>query len=113
MHLKHALLALAASGIVAPAAFAQSSTTVTTTTVMGAPATVTVAPSNSGVNDFPFMRYQNSVVAAEPVGVAPVVAAGSNTAVMGAPAAPVVRYWWNVPSDIGTRADFRRYRSLL
>lgn len=111
MKSKLALLALAA-GAAAPAAFAQ--TVVTTTTVMGAaPATVVITPTNSPVSDFPFMRYQNSVVAAEPAVLAPVVASGSNTAVMGASSVPVIRYWWNVPSDIDKRADFRRYRGLL
>jgi hypothetical protein len=111
--MKLALFAVAA--LAAPAVFAQASTTVVTqTTVMGAgPSAVVISPSNSSVTDFPFMRHQNSVVAAEPVVVAPVAGTGSNTAVMGAPAAPVVRYWWNVPSDIGQRQDFRRWRGLL
>lgn len=109
------LALFAAVALAAPAVFAQSATVVhTTTTVMGAaPAAVVVSPSNSPVSDFPFMRYQNSVVAAEPVVVVPLASASSNTAVMGAPAAPVVRYWWNVPSDINERQDFRRWRGLL
>ena len=101
----------AAAVLAVPAVFAQS-TTVTTTTTTTAPALV-VSAANSPVSDFPFMRYQNSVVAAESGVVAPmVVSSGSNTAVMGAPAGPVVRYWWNVPSDIGQRDDFRRWRGL-
>lgn len=110
--MKIALFA-AAVALAAPAAFAQSATVITDTTIMGAgPATVVVS-ANAPVSDFPFMRYQNSVVAAEPVMVAPVVASSSSTAVMGAPAAPVTRYWWNVPSDIGQRQDFRRWLGLM
>ena len=110
--MKLALFA-AAAVLAAPAVFAQT-IVYTDTTVMGAgPAAVVVAPTNAQVSDFPFMRYQNSVVAAEPIVVVPVVAVNSNTAVMGAGAAPVTRYWWNVPSDIGQRQDFRRWLGLM
>lgn len=100
-----------AAALAVPAAFAQS--TVTTTTTTTASSAVISPAANSPVSDFPFLRHQNSVVAAETGVVAPmVVSSGSNTAVMGAPAGPVVRYWWNVPSDIGQRDDFRRWRGL-
>lgn len=109
--MKIALIA-AAVALAAPAAFAQS-TVITDTTIMGAgPATVVVS-ANAPVSDFPFMRYQNSVIAGEPLLVAPVMASSSSTVVMGAPAAPVTRYWFNVPSDIGNRQDFRRWLGLM
>jgi hypothetical protein len=111
--MKLALFA-AAAVLAAPAVFAQSTIVYTDTTVLGAgPAAVVIAPANSPVSDFPFFERQNSVVAAESILVAPVVASGSSTAVMGASAAPVVRYWWNVPSNIASRQDFRRWRGLL
>ena len=106
------LALFAAVALAAPGVFAQSSLATTDTTVMGAgPSTVIVSRSNSGVSDFPFLR--GAAIAAEPVAPATVVGADTNTAVMGAPAVPVVRHWWNVPADVSERQDFRRWRGLM
>lgn len=110
--MKIALFA-AAVALAAPAAFAQTATIITDTTVMGAGPAPVVISANAPVSDFPFMRYQNSVIAGEPVMIAPVVASSSNTAVLGAAAVPVTRYWFNVPSDISKRQDFRRWLGLM
>ena len=64
-------------------------------------------------------------IAEVPVLVAPgTVAVVPNTTILGAPAAvvttspvvsstTVVRHYWNVPSDIGSRMDFQRWQRLL
>lgn len=65
-----------------------------------------------------------AVIAEAPVLIAPgTVAVVPNTTVLGAPAAvvtspvvsstTVVRHYWNVPSDIGSRMDFQRWQRLL
>lgn len=104
-------LVAAAAVLAAPAVFAQSATVHTTTTVT-APAGVVVSTTSSPVSQRPLPG--GAVAQAQLVApVAVVSSSGSSTAVMGASAAPVTRYWFNVPRDIDDRAEFQRWQRLL
>lgn len=108
--MKTRLAVLAALAAAAPAAFAQSATVQSTTTTSVAVVPATISP----VTDWPM---RDGVIAAAPAihtVVVPAGAAGpSSTAVMGAGAAPVVQYYFNVPRDIQTRDEFQRWRRLM
>ncbi|RYF18453.1 MAG: hypothetical protein EOO30_03340 [Comamonadaceae bacterium] len=108
--MKFTLLA-AAAVLAAPAAFAQSATVHSSTTVT-APAGVVVSSTYSPVSQRPLPA--GAVAQAQVIApVAVVSSSGSSTAVMGASAAPVTRYWFNVPRDIDERAEFLRWQRLL
>ena len=104
------VLVAAAAVLAAPALFAQA--TVQSSTIVTAPSGVVVSSAASPVSQRPLPG--GAIAEAQVVGpVAVVSAPGSSTAVMGAPAAPVTRYWFNVPRDIDDRAEFRRWQRLL
>jgi hypothetical protein len=99
-----AIAAAAAPGVFAQAATVQSSTTVTTVT----------APVLGSQPQRPLPHGAIAELPAATVVVAP-SASASSTAVLGASAAPVTvhRYAFNVPLEIQSRADFRRWQGLL
>ncbi|MBE7366252.1 hypothetical protein [Ramlibacter pallidus] len=110
------LAAAAIAAIAAPAAFAQSAAGTFTTPgyviFEGPPQSKPIRGAVVG----------EAVLAGSHIAVAPsqaTVAAAPSTAVLGGPAASVsagpsvVKHYWNVPSDIGTRVDFQRWQRLM
>jgi hypothetical protein len=113
--MKRIALMAAAAALAAPAVFAQ------------APAATFVTPGYilfEGAAQAKPIRgavIGEAVLAGSHVAVAPsaaAVASVPSTAVLGGPAAApsgpsVVKHYWNVPRDIGTRVDFQRWQRLM
>lgn len=113
MKTKLVLAALAA--VAAPAVFAQAAAVQSTTvTAPAVAAPVLAAPVLGSQPQWPLPNGAIAELPPAAVVVAP-TASASSTAVLGASAAPVTvhRYAFNVPLDIQSRADFRRWQGLL
>jgi hypothetical protein len=109
--MKRIALIAAAAVLAAPAVFAQSAATIQSggTIILEGPATS--------------KPIHGAVIAEAPVLGSSVVAVAPSTTVLGAGPAVVtagpsssvtiVRHYWNVPADINSRDDFRRWQRLL
>jgi hypothetical protein len=108
---RFALIAAAAAALAAPAVFAQGAVVVEGGTV------IFEGPATS-------KPINGAVIAQAPVLVAPgtVLVAPSTTVLGAGPAVvtttspssvTVVRHYWNVPPNINSRMDFRRWQQLL
>ena len=112
--MKTKLVLAAIAAVAAPAAFAQSAAVQSSTTATAVTAPVLAAPVVASQPQWPLPNGAIAELPAATVVVAP-TASASSTAVLGASAAPVTvhRYAFNVPLDIQSRADFRRWQGLL
>jgi hypothetical protein len=111
---------LAAAVALAAPVFAQTAATVAATS--GSPVVIMEGPATSRpihgaviAQTGPMVLCQGAACPAPAVAMAPstTVLGGPPAVVTGTPETVVVTHYWNVPPNIGSRADFRRWQRLI